>query len=248
MYTYTSRILYSDVDTEGYLTLTGVMDAFQNCSSLQSEDLGIGMDYLREHSVVWLVTYWNILVYRFPKLGETVVTGTSPYQLKGFTGWRNFSLSTEDGELLAEADSFWPLMNTETGKPERIHPVVLERYELFPRFPMEKTQRKVVLPAEDECERTVYDPIPVGQFLLDTNGHVNNAQYVKIAAAEAPQLYKAHQLRVEYRKQAFPGDVIVPSHCRTRDGREFFSLEDPQGEPYAVLTWADRKERTESQC
>ena len=113
MYTYTSRILYSDVDTEGYLTLTGVMDAFQNCSSLQSEDLGIGMDYLREHSVVWLVTYWNILVYRFPKLGETVVTGTSPYQLKGFTGWRNFSLSTEDGELLAEADSFWPLMNTE---------------------------------------------------------------------------------------------------------------------------------------
>lgn len=46
MYTIESRVRYSEVDSERRLTLSALMDAPQDCCAFQSEELGIGVDYL----------------------------------------------------------------------------------------------------------------------------------------------------------------------------------------------------------
>ena len=43
MYTFDSRIRYSETDSEGKLTMASIINYFQDCSTFQSEDLGLGV-------------------------------------------------------------------------------------------------------------------------------------------------------------------------------------------------------------
>ena len=48
MYTFDSRVRYSETGEEGLLSLPAIVDYFQDVSTFQSEDLGIGIDFLKE--------------------------------------------------------------------------------------------------------------------------------------------------------------------------------------------------------
>ena len=45
MYTFDSRIRYSETDETGALSLLGVINYLQDCSTFQSEDIGLGVEY-----------------------------------------------------------------------------------------------------------------------------------------------------------------------------------------------------------
>ena len=79
MYTFDGRIRYSEVDAGRKLTAEKTIDYFQDCSSFQSEDLGVGLDYMNEHHFAWVINYWQICFDRRPVMGEAVRTGTQPY-------------------------------------------------------------------------------------------------------------------------------------------------------------------------
>ena len=97
MYTFAGRIRYSETDAEETLTIPALMNYLQDCSTFQSEDGNVGIRYLADHNWGWIVNFWQIDILRLPKLGEEVVTGTSPYSLKGFMGLRNFMMETKEG-------------------------------------------------------------------------------------------------------------------------------------------------------
>ena len=101
MYSYRSRIRYSELDETGHLRLESLLDYFQDCSTFHSEDIGLGVDYLREQHLVWVLSSWQIVVERYPGLGESVVIGTVPYEIKGFIGFRNFLMTDEKGNRCA---------------------------------------------------------------------------------------------------------------------------------------------------
>ena len=42
-YEFTSRIRYSETDTNGNLSLEALMNYFQDASTFQSEELGVGL-------------------------------------------------------------------------------------------------------------------------------------------------------------------------------------------------------------
>ena len=54
------------------------------------------------------------------------------------------------------------------------------------------------------------EPILIRKHHLDTNHHVNNGQYVNMALELLPQEKQVKELRVEYKKQAFLGDILYP--------------------------------------
>ena len=47
MYTFDSRVRYSETGEDGLLSLPAIVDYFQDVSTFQSEDLGIGIDFLK---------------------------------------------------------------------------------------------------------------------------------------------------------------------------------------------------------
>ena len=56
MYELKSRVRYSEADENGVLSMQGLMNYLQDCCTMQAEDLGIGLSYLRENHSGWMVT------------------------------------------------------------------------------------------------------------------------------------------------------------------------------------------------
>ena len=106
-YSFKGRVRYSEIGEDGCLTLPGIQNYYQDCCTFQSENIGQGMKALEERQRAWVLSSWQIVVNRYPGLGETIVASTAPYGFKGFLGMRNFTLKTEDGELLSYANSIW---------------------------------------------------------------------------------------------------------------------------------------------
>ena len=86
---------------------------------------------------------------------------------------------------------------------------------------------KIMLPKESAEQ----EPITVRKQHLDTNHHVNNVQYVRMAKAFLPEEFPIVKMRAEYKKQALLGDVLMPYvACTKEDGQEKWtvSLQDAQ--------------------
>lgn len=237
MYTFESRIRYSEVDSEGKLTMAALINYFQDCSTFQSEDLELGVSHLKKAHLVWVLCSWQIVVERYPELGEKVTVGTQPYDLKGFLGYRNFAMLDEQGNYIAKANSLWSLLNTETGKPTAVPEIMIERYTRAPRLEMDYSSRKIAVPAGGVEQ----EALTVKKHHLDTNHHVNNQQFLDIAMDYLPEGFTVRQVRAEYRKQAFLGDVLMP-RVAEEGAKVCVALEDQEGKPYVVAEFTRPEE------
>lgn len=205
-YQFQSRIRYSETDENKKLTLPGIVDYFQDCSTFQSEELGVGLDVLAKRHRAWILAYWHIVVDRYPQFGEKIVTETWPYGFKGFYGERNFRMTDAQGKTLASAASLWIYLNTDKGHPARLDQDICGAYQLEAPLPMKQTSRKVSIPEDSE----EMDSFAVMRSHLDTNHHVNNGQYILMAKEYLPQDFVVGQVRIEYKRSAVLHDVIVP--------------------------------------
>ncbi len=236
-YQFKSRIRYSEVGEDRKLTIPGVIDYFQDCSTFQSEELGVGLDAMSKKGRAWLLAYWHIVFNRFPNLGEEVTVETWPYHFRGFYGERNFRMLDGDGETLAYANSMWIYLDVKTGHPVRVEPDLLAAYRMEEALPMEKTSRKIPVP--DGSRR--YESFTVMKSNLDTNHHVNNGQYISMAEEYLPLNDKVRQVRVEYKKSAVLHDTIVPL-VHEKDGICTVSLCDEEEKPFAVIEFTGKRE------
>lgn len=238
MYMYKSRVRYSETDMDARLSVTGLMNYFQDCSTFHSEDSGVGISYLDHEGKVWLLSSWQIVIYRRPRLGEEITVKTWPYEAKGIFGMRNFTLHGGADELLAAADSCWFLVDVSTGKPVRVRTEDVAAYgEEEPRFPMVQASRKIALPENMEEKKR----IPVMKHQLDTNRHVNNAQYVDMAMEVLPEGTLISQIRAEYKKAAVLGDTVVLMASESGD-THVISLRDLEGEIFANVELKVKRE------
>lgn len=232
MYNFTSRIRYSETDAYGRLTPEKLIDYFQDCSTFQSEDSGIGVERMMERGLAWIIVYWRVEICRMPVLGEEVRIGTLPYEMKGGVGLRNFLMETMDGKRLAVANSVWTLVDTQTKHPVRIPADIRARYPLGDRLDMKYDSRKIRLPDLPGVAKT---SMAVQEYHLDTNRHMNNGQYVRIAAGHLPAEKEAAVLRIEYRQQAVLGDRITPVVFSDNSSAACISLNADDGNPYAIM-------------
>ena len=208
MYQFEGRIRYSEVDEDCKLTIANLIDYFQDCSTIQSEDLGVGIDYLREKNVGWVIVSYHVVVEQMPKLGDRIYSQTWPNKITGAFGYRNFAIADMDGKRMAYASSLWILMDLKTGKPIRIPEEISANYEPEPAIEMNDRRRKIRLPKEV----TVDKPVVVSPFFLDSNHHVNNGKYLMVAMGYLPQDLQIRDFYIEYRDQAHLGDLLYPKY------------------------------------
>lgn len=224
MYSYQTRIRYSELDETGHLKIESLLDYFQDCSTFHSEDIGLGVEYLKKQHMVWVMSSWQIIVERYPVLGEVVTVGTMPYAFKGFVGYRNFLMLDAEGSRIAYANTIWSLIDTETARPIKPTAEMLERYVLEAKLEMEYAPRKIVVPENFR----IGEKVMIKTHHLDTNHHVNNGQYIRIAMESLGRECCIRQLRAEYKKQVYLNDVLVPYISKTETGAYVVSMKDKE--------------------
>lgn len=230
MYSFTNRVRYSEVDINKQLDLAGIINYFQDCTTFQSEDLHVGIDYMNEVKRAWMLSSWQIIVNRNPIFGESITTSTWAYDFDSMFGYRNFTLTDESNEICAYANSIWILVDLDTGHPVKLDEKITSAYPLKDRIDMDYAPRKIKIPSELQEGQ----PIIVASSFLDTNNHVNNGQYIKIAEELLPEDFITHELRADYRTSALLGDTIIPKYTIS-DKECIVTLCMPNGKPYAII-------------
>ena len=71
------------------------------------------LERLREEKKAWVLSYWQVIVERYPKLNEKITVGTFPTAFKGLFGNRNMYMLDEEGKRIACANSIWVFMDLE---------------------------------------------------------------------------------------------------------------------------------------
>ncbi len=234
MYTYDTRVGFSQVDTQRLLKMESLTALFQDVTCFQGEEIGVGFDYLEPKKQAWILNSWQIEVKRFPKFNEKITVGTFPTSFKSFIGTRNFVVKDESGEVVVMANSIWTFMDMEKMRPVKVEEEFIQKYVLEEPLPMEYSARKILLPETEDWKVTEKEPIKVREHYLDSNMHVNNGQYVQIASGFLHKGIKYNHMRVEYRNQARLGDMIIPL-VYEQENASIVALCDTERKPYAVI-------------
>lgn len=230
MYTFESRIRYSEVDITGKLAVPGVLNYFQDCSVFQSEDLGVGVKYLSKKKRAWVLNAWQLIIEHLPEECEKVQVSTWASGFDKFHATRNFTMKNENDEMLAYANSIWVYIDTQNGRPVKPSEDEIDLYQMEKPLEMDYQPRKIKMPKEWEERENVL----VKHDWIDSNHHVNNNLYVKTAYNELPKDMMVHQVRVEYKKQAVEGDMLY-SRISKEESRIVVALCDEKEKPYAIV-------------
>lgn len=230
VFEFAGHIRYSEVDHDARLTLPALVDYFQDCSTFQSEALGVGMERLKREQKGWVLSHWQIVVDEYPHLCDEVTVGTFAYKFRGLMANRNFYMKNASGDVVARADSIWVFMDLAKGKPAKPAPEFTDPYGIGEPLEMPAEARRVAMPDSP----TALDPFPVLRGMIDTNEHVNNCQYIQMALELLPRGVAPRIARVDYRKAAVLGDAIHPFVSQEEE-RTAIALRDAQGDPFVVI-------------
>ena len=102
------------------------------------------------------------------------------------------------------------------------------------KLDMEYAPRKIALIGDGEEKES----LKIRRYQIDSNRHVNNVEYVKMAMEFLPykddKCARIKELRAEYKKAAHYGDVLTPVLHRFDDKLQV-ALNDEQAAPYAIV-------------
>ena len=229
-YEYHSRVRYSECGEDCRLNLAGAVNYFQDAATFQGEDLGIGVPWMKERGLAWILVFWQIISDHMPCLGEQITVRTWPYDFNSFYGLRNLVLEDGKGSPAVWANSVWVLMDTRHHRPVKVPDEMTALYGQSEKLDMDYAPRRIVVPKGGE----EMEPFAIHRGHLDTNHHVNNGQYIQMAMEYLPDSFVLRETRVEYREQSFLGDVIHPLVVKTEHGVTV-SLRKETGKACAVV-------------
>ena len=239
MYSWKTKIRYTETEQDGRLSLTAMINLLQDCSTFHTEESGRGLAYHLPRHEGWYIFSWQIDIDEMPILGEEVSVNTWPASYQGVIVNRDFEiLRDSDGKSLLRARSIWALMNL-----DRLLPLKLdEEKEFFPEegpVAGEWGGRKLRLEKDltfEDCR--AFDVAPE---MIDTNQHMNNAFYIYEASTVLPKGKHIRGIRTEYKAQALLGDTIYMKRCVTEDSVTVL-LNKPDGDTYAVIRFLTKEE------
>lgn len=200
------RIRYYEVDYKKRVLITSLMNYFDDIAMCQSEKLGVGIDYLKERNIAWMLYKWDITIHKYPVYGEIIKVRTVPNSFKKFYAYRRFDILNGQGEKFVSANSLWLLINTDKKRPIKITKDMYKAYQVRSDEPSEI--RKITGPSTIDMEKE----FNVRYSDIDTNRHVNNVKYAAWAIETIPLdivlNYTLANLKVIYKKETTYGKTI----------------------------------------
>lgn len=246
MYSFTSRVRFSECDEQGLLSVPAVIDYLQDCSTFHSEAIGMGPEHAKETGLAWLLAAWEVEIIDRPHFGEEIAVYTWATSFKGLFAKRNFMIceasDAEHEHPLVRADSSWFMFDANAQKVVRIPESESAGYlEDTPALDLPPLSRVLKVAGAG----TPVSPVAVTGAHLDTNHHVNNAQYVSLAlgaleeldpelALKAASIDKPYIMDVYYATAAKLGNTIYPHIHKAEDGL-YVTLDSDESKPYAVV-------------
>ena len=185
----------------------------------------MGLDYMEAVGKAWILVAYQIQRLKPISLGQKITVGTTPTDFKGAFGERQFFIKDEEGRFLVKANSLWILMDMSDRKPIRITEEDMKMYSMEKAFDDIAVSRKMKLSTEREKQAEY----KVLKTYIDSNGHMNNADYIRVATELLPEDFQWQEMHIIYQKEVLEGDTMIPYIHNEPEGIGI-SIENTDGE------------------
>ena len=204
MFQIERTVAISDTAPGGCLRLSHALDYLLECECFQMDSEDDFSVYLRNNGIAVFLAFRQVEIIRLPAYGEHLTIRTNVYDCKNFFGFRNTTIYDAQGNICVLCAAIGAFVDRASGRPGKVPAQIVRDLNFDPPLPMEYLSRKITLPAQ-EPERLA--PFRVKEHEADMYGHFNSNRYL-------PADFKFNRLRLEYKAQARPGELITPALYR----------------------------------
>lgn len=184
------KFRFADCDCNKHANLYTIMKLLSEIAGEDYEGRGLGHGVLLEKNQAFLLSRLSLRFFRFPEYYEDTVASTWERGSSGPFFLRDFEIRAAGDSLLAAAASQWLLIDTQTRE-------ILRPADIYGGLKEGEPRRADC----SECAKlrklaspTFLGSRPVYYSDLDSNGHVNNAVYGKIAVDFVPREMRKRKL------------------------------------------------------
>jgi len=232
------HVHFYEVDYKKRILPSAIINYFQDIAIAQSEEVGVGIDFLAEHNLVWALIQWDITIKKYPVFNQDIKVFTRPVAFDKIYAYREFMVQGPQGELMVDAYSLWVLKDIAKKRIIKIPLFMFQNYgiaiDTVAKRKMSKIQEISRVDAEQEFHVRYSD--------IDTNRHVNNVKYLEWAIETMPleTVVKCilQRIRVSYKKSTLFGEKVrVLTEINEVNG-EFngiHKIENEQGQAVCLL-------------
>lgn len=222
MYSIDNIVTTSTCDKDGNLKLFSAFQMMQDCSEMWVDSEPRVGEFFDRSGMTQLLASRQVEIVRVPRFKERLRTETTVFDVKPMFGFRNTFIYDEEGNVCYKTWSMGAFVDRSTGKLQRIPAEVLATVSIEPKKDMAYGDRRIVVPKDADFQ--VQAPVAVTHNDIDYNGHVNNANYIRIALEYLPDGFSYDNVRVEFKRPARYGEAITPKTFLSEDGVLYVEL------------------------
>ena len=197
------ELRYSDMDKNGKVKKSAVVDLLQDISIIHANSVGLDGERFATLSVACLLAGWRIKFLGSLVPYETVTVKTGIMKITKCETYRKYEI-WQNGECKVVATGLWFTVNTETMRICRDTEQIFSVFECVSeednKLPCGKLKPAVDVVFVGETSVEKRD--------LDTNNHMNNVKSVEVILNRMPEVFEFSELQVKYRKELKFGEKI----------------------------------------
>ncbi len=202
------RIRSYETDINGNLRIEQAMRLMEEVGAQQMSFVGLSYDDVVASGKTLLVNRVDTILYRNIKKHESVSISSWACKPSSMVLPRRYRIADSNNETVCDMIIQWTVVDIE--KKKILRPNSID----FSMFNLEDLDIK--LPKRDKFTKNEMlepiDKIKVSYNEIDSNGHVNNVNYLRIVQNHIPELlenWRIKRFKINYAKEALYGEEIT---------------------------------------
>ena len=234
------KIPFDMADMNGHIKLPDVILLSLQASGMQSIELGVSdKAILEDYNLVWIITDYDIEVFRLPRFAEEITIETEALSYNRLFCYRRFTIYDEAGQELIHMMATFVLMDRDSRKVHAVEPEIVAPYQ------SDFDKKLIRGPKYESLEEPFSKDYHVRFYDLDMNGHVNNSKYLdwifEVMGADFLTQYIPKKINLKYVKEVRPGGVITSAVERSGLESKHEITSDGATNAQAIITWQEIK-------
>jgi len=201
------------MDGRGDVTPTALLNILEDAASTHCDAIGWGVYRLVSAGFGWVLLRGGLEMARYPAHGESFTVETWLSEAKRLYGLREYRIKSSSGEVLGYARSLWAFFSLERKRPAPILDEIVMAWAPEGTRAGALELGEVDFPADPELSALPGSPsFEVRHSDIDTNGHVNNVNYLGWALECLPAAFNENyylaSIRGQFRREVTYGSSV----------------------------------------
>lgn len=217
------EIRFHEADRKGRASIYTISNCMQDTANGHSQALGTSVMDFSESNLTWVFARMRIQMTSYPEYPGAFHIDTWRSEIYNFWSYREYIILDDNMEIIGHASGKLSVIDTDLRRPVPMPDSIKEQF-------IPERGRAIDDPLErlEEIESyTSEKRFMVRMSDLDINDHVNNVSYIDWISESVPEdilkNYRLVDIDIDYRAEAFYGDVILSRSKRDGTGDITFS-------------------------